>query len=205
MWPAGQPIVRVHNSAYGATEPHPGPDRSPVHGLLWPTTRFAHFRSTPASTWVPSLYGGADDTTAIAETLLRDNRSPHRPHQVRLARWRAYLISTVAPNRPLVLLHLTEPDLTQTPRTTYPNTVTTAQDLHGAHPDIHGLRWPSRQHPFGLACVLWVGGTASTRRIARETLDVIETPIALTSTAGQERILAAAERLGVTVIATPST
>ncbi|CAN5293169.1 hypothetical protein BH23ACT9_BH23ACT9_06780 [soil metagenome] len=201
-WPAGLPLVRVHDSAFGATEPHPGPDGAHQHGLVWPKTRFAHFRPALTVGWVPSVYGGTSDVTAIAETMLRgQDRTSARPVHLRWPRWTAHMISTIAPRRPLHLLVVHDPALTATGPRHYPTTVTEAARLHKAHREADGLVWTSRQHLDGEACLLWVDEPADRCRVARTDLTVVDQPIAVTSRDGQERVLAAAETLEVMVVA----
>ena len=196
-------MVRVHDSAFGAIEPHPGPDRAHHHGTEWPRTRFAHFRHNLNKPWVPSMYGGTNDITAIAETMLRgrDSSPADRPVHIRWGQWDGHMISTIAPSRPLQLVAVVDPSLIATDRTTYPTTVAAAAALHAAHPDADGLIWTSRQHPDSEACLLWVDEPATGLRVTRTDLTVLRQPIPVTGEEGQQRVLTAAEHLDLMVVA----
>lgn len=204
MWRAGQEIVRVHDSTYGATEPHPGPDGAHHHGLAWPRTRFAHFRSALSTAWVPTVYGASDDITAIAEVVLRGqdlHPASGRRVQLREAQLRTHVISTIAARRPLHLLDFSGAAITRGGPDAYHTTVAAAATLHHAHQDAEGLMWSSRQHPAGWACVLWVDEPGGRVRVRRGDLEVVAPPVPIVSRTGRNRVLAAAEALDVMVVA----
>lgn len=203
-WRAGEPMVRVHDSTFGATEPHPGPDGAQVHGLVWARTRFAHFRPTLRTGWIPTVYGARDDVTAIAEVVLRgQDLQPGSGRAVHLQERKlvGHVISTVAPTRPLHLIEVTDPDLVSGGPASYATTVPAAAELHAAHPDADGLVWRSRQHPAGTAAVLWVDEPAGRARLRRQELRVVAPPTLVATGPGRRRILAAAEALNVMVVA----
>lgn len=206
-WAADEPIVRVHDSAFGATEPHPGPGRGHSLGRVWPRTRFAHFRSTETIAWVPSIYGADSDVTAIAEVVLRGqdlHPASGRVVHLREATFRGHVISTIAPTRTLQLIDVSGTALTTGGPGSYPTTVPAAAELHAANRDADGMVWTSRQHPDGQACVLWVDEPGGRVRLRRTELSVVAPPVPVAVGPGRDRVLAAAEALGVMVVATSS-
>lgn len=207
-WEPGRLLVRVHDSRYGATEAHPGPEG--VTGRWWPMTRFAHFRPGARRAWVPTLYAGENRLTALAETVFRAvpvGDVGERPRTVRLRRFHAHLLSEIVPRRPLALIDLRAPALSGAPAelTTagehaYGETVRWAAALHAAAPNADGLVWRSRQPMAGDAVLLWVGGPRGRRRVARDDLIAGGVPLPLMVAEGLEAVLETGSALGVTVV-----
>lgn len=220
-WPAGRPLVRVHNSAYGATEAHPGP--SDVGGTLWAHSRFAHFRASGRHRWVPTLYAGQDDVAAMSETVFH-TVAAHRPDPsdgerqptAILARpYLPHLISSIAARRDLRLIDLTptglerlgwiEAEVTTSASLGYDVTVALARGLYLEGPPADGLVWNSRQRSDRLAVALWAAPTrrAPTTRgagVRREDLEVVTVPQPLLAGSGMQRLLEVANALGITVV-----
>lgn len=209
--------MRVHSSAYGATEPHSGPEG--VAGLLWPRTRFAHFRAAPRGQWVATLYGGQDDVAALSETVFHSvpavGGQERRPRKVLARHYLAHMLSTVAATRDLSLIDLTpegldalvlaEADVITSPSSTYPVTTALARQLYLDAVAADGLVWRSRQQPDRLAVALWF---AATRRavvdrgagLVRADLRVVDLPQPLLAEEGMRRLLRVGNALDVTVV-----
>lgn len=217
VWTAGRPLVRVHSSAYGATEPHPGPEAEA--GLLWPRTRFAHFRPAPRRRWVATLYGGQDDAAGLSETVFHTvpavGGRERRPSKVLARRYLAHMLSSIAATRDLSLIDLTpdgldaaglaEADVIMSPSSTYPDTAALARRLYVDAVPADGLVWRSRQQPDRLAVALWF---ATTRRAAayrgaglvRADLRVVDPPQPLLAEEGMRRLLRVGNALDITVV-----
>lgn len=217
VWASNRPLVRVHDSAWGAGEPHRGPEG--MTGLVWPRSRFAHFRPAPRRRWVGTIYGGEDAVAALSETVFRTVPAAageeRRPGKVLARHYLAHLISTVAPTRDLSLIDLTPPglealDLTEgavvtAPASTYPAITELARQLYAQAAPADGLVWRSRQRRDRLAVALWFAAgprAAATRGagLVRADLRVVQPPEPLLAGNGMRRLLAVANDLGITVV-----
>lgn len=154
IWPAGQPIIRVHQAGTDPRRFNPG------YGS---PTRFGFFADSHGVT-VPVWYGGESLDVAIAETLFHE--LPLGPGAVLTAS--VYLDrahGTVAPRRPLQLVKLADNglralglrahQLTDTDAVDYSDTVKWAQALHSHHTTVDGLVWMSRQFNSHRSMVLF--------------------------------------------------
>ena len=205
VWPAGRPVVRAHEHAFGSTEfdPRTTGDRrfSPLtdeHGIL------------------PVLYAGSDDRTAAAATIFHRLPGHGRPRRVPLARYRSWQWSQVHPTRDLHLLALDAglPDATELvdgDAITYARSRERAAALLHRNADADGLLWVSRQlhdrpstavaslDSDGL-CLLLVTTTAGrTGGVARHDLTADGPAIPFASTTGLERLDVIGDALGVTI------
>lgn len=191
-WPAEKPIIRVHDSSFGATEFNPGKGDGRFHPL------FAR------GTAVPTLYGSNTFDGAVSETLFRfvPVAGPNRS----IAQWNLMpLVScTLLPARPLRLvqlrglglrkLQLSRVEMIESRADQYPLTRAWAAAFHTAYPDADGLIWMSRQHDMSEAIVLF--GT----RVQRHELTVAAAPRSLYPPGdGWHDVLVAAEAAGITI------
>lgn len=205
-WPAGQPLVRAHPHVFGSTE-FDGRDEadcrfSPLHidGRV-----------------VPVLYAGSDDTTAAAETVFRALPNGRRPRRVLLDRYRAWHWAKIAPQRRLALLPVDQTlegasALVDGDAASYPASREGAATLLGAHSDVDGLVWASRQlheQPSServdsaetRVCVLLVARTAGRAGgVSRGELKAVGPVVPFATAAGAERLDAIAVDLDITVV-----
>ena len=205
VWPAGRPLVRAHEHAFGSTEfdPRTTGDR-----------RFSPL--TGEHSILPVLYAGTDDRTAAAETLFHRLPGRGRPRRIPLARYRSWQWSQLHPTRDLHLLALDAglPDATELvdgDAITYARSRERAATLLHRNPDADGLLWVSRQlhdrpstavaslDSDGL-CLLLVTPTAGrTGGVARHDLTADGPALPFASTAGLERLDVIGDALGVTI------
>lgn len=193
MWPADKPIIRVHDSSFGATEFNPGKGEGRFHPLV--------ARGTP----VPTLYGSGTFDAAVSETIFRSVpvTAPNRY----ITQWSLMPIvsCTLMPVRPLQLvqlrgsglrkLQLARVEIIDTEADQYPLTRAWAAALYAAYPEADGLIWMSRQHDMSEAIVLF--GT----RVQREDLIVAAPPRALYPPGdGWHDVLVAAEAAGIMIL-----
>ncbi len=142
-------IVRSYSVAHGVGAFNPGRG----------DTRFAPVLDHRGEV-VPTLYAGADEITALLETVFHD---VHHTVEPRLVLERALLqraLVWLAPPRALTLvdlrdqaltaLGLTRAQLVATTSAHYPCTRTWAAWLHRARPEADGLLWHSRQSELSL-------------------------------------------------------
>lgn len=191
IWPAGRPIVRCHNSAYGATEFNPGKG---------PGGRFHPF--VAAGAVVGTLYGADGYDGALSETALHDVPVQGPARRVLLSALVPFLYSTLAARRDLRLVQLhgyglgrlgaTRSELIET--ADYAATRDWARRLHAHAETIDGLVWVSRQHDTSLALVLFAD------RVERSALEVVEPAEPLAGGSGYLRLQEAAEKAGITVV-----
>lgn len=142
--PAGSAVFRVHaSSVLGRL--NPGNMFNPGVGA---STRFAFFGDPT----VPVLYAGQSPQGAAYESIFHDSVPGS---VVPAVGWRSKSLTALRTNRDLTLgmLHsyglrqqnLHGRDLTDTPASTYSDTVTWARAAHEDMPAAHGLVWMSRQ------------------------------------------------------------
>ncbi|WP_404385920.1 RES family NAD+ phosphorylase [Knoellia locipacati] len=157
-WPAGTSLhtcyeVRPDGAGAGFWAPPPGaPPR---------TYRFSDF----GAPYVPVLYAGESQETAVAETILRNAVTGGRITRAEYAR-RA--LARLTPTRDLRLASLRGPGLaalgvtaryltdTEPFTQVYQRTVRWAEKIHTQHPDLDGLIWMSRPRNTE-ACLLLFG------------------------------------------------
>lgn len=194
VWKRGRDLVRCHDSTFGATEFNSRPD------IAQRFRPFTHRRRT-----VPTLYGAQTVEAALSETLFHAVPTKGPDRRVRLSRLLPWQISHLVPLRDLRLadlrdrslskLRLTRKELIESPAGAYGQTAEWASALFesGLQPD--GLIWNSRQARSDFAMVLFSRG-----RLAREDLDVSQSPLPMAVGEGYELALEAAEKLGITII-----
>ena len=196
MWRAGSPILRCHDSRFGATEFNARRDVS---------LRFRPFTSRGRT--VPTLYGSDELTGALSETLFHLAPPGGGARRVRFTRLVPYVTSTLAPRRDLRLVDLrdvaltssryglTRADLVESPAAVYPDTARWASAYFHSAAAPDGLVWNARQDRGALALVLFGRG-----RVDRRDLVVVEAPLPLAAGDGYLRALEAADRMGVTIV-----
>lgn len=202
IWAASRPLVRAHSSAYGATE---------LNQSRRSWSRFAPLIGGRGL--VPTLYGAVDDVAAASETIFHTvaagEREEVRPRRIALADYRAFIWSTLASSRDLVLISLIGSDLAAlgvnrrdlilSPNTAYARTQQWALALWNWFPDADGLVWKSRQEPTRRALLLWEVRPGHSG-IARNDLGVVEAPVPFLSPKGLDRLSASANALDIELI-----
>jgi hypothetical protein len=155
---------------------------------------------------VPTLYGSNELIGALSETLFHMIPPQGSSRRVRASRLLAWLSSTLAPRRDLRLvdlrdealddhpLGLTRADLIDSPATVYPETADWASAYFHSTAEPDGLAWNARQDRDKLAFVLFGRG-----RVARSDLRIVDPPLSLFTT-GFERVLEAADEVGITIV-----
>lgn len=191
IWPRGQALVRCHHIAFGATEFNPGLGRG---GRFHP---FAVASGAPVAT----LYASQDAEGALSETVFHN--VPVRGAGKRLSRVATLhmVLSSLACRRDLVLAQLfglglkrlgaTRLELIEGDSDTYAGTRIWSRDLHAARPAVDGLVWVSRQNDASQAVVLFGD------RVARDDLDVTDSPLPLAFGRGLDELERVAERAGI--------
>lgn len=193
-WDAGKPILRVHHSAYGATEFNPGRGAGRFHPL-----------GDKRGDVVPTLYGSSTISGALSETVFQ--RVPHEApvKSLPVSVLMPMVLSTLTPRRPLRLVQLrgfglrklgvTRLQMIESDIDQHPITRAWAAALYEHATDADGLIWMSRQHDSSEAMVLF--GT----RVARRDLEVAAAPRPLSpDSAGWQDVLAAAEAAGIIIV-----
>ena len=192
LWKQGEPLVRCHDSRFGATEFNPGRGNG----------RFHPFEIDGVT--VPTLYGSDSTEGAISETVFQGvplrEPSPAIRHSILLS----LMVSTVAPPRDLRLaqlhghglrrLGLARRELIDCPAVHYPKIRPWAAAFHDCEARVDGMTWVSRQHDTSLALVLFGD------RVARDQLKVIEPPLPLAWGPGLDHVQRAAEASGIQII-----
>lgn len=193
LWAPEKPIIRVHHSAYGATEFNPGRGIGrfhpiDVHGSI-----------------VPTIYASNTVAGALSETIFQRLPSAAPAKWIAQHELLPLVISTLKPQRALRLVQLrgfglrklgvTRAQMIESEADQYSVTRSWAAALYESVPGADGLIWMSRQHASSEAVVLF--GT----RVARAELEVMAPPRALAGE-GWTEVAAAAEAAGIT-IATP--
>jgi hypothetical protein len=191
-WQPEQPIVRCHDSRFGASEFN----RTRSEG------RFRPVRSKGRI--VPTIYGAEDDAGAVAEQVFRavPVRAPVR--QVRRARLVPVMISTLACTRTLRLaalhgsglrrLRATRAQLIDSGSDEYPALASWGQALHDCPAEPDGIVWRSRHYDDSYVLMLFGD------RVGRRELDVIQPPLPLAIGRGLERVMELAERADITLV-----
>jgi len=155
VWPAGQPVYRVHNARYGSLD---------FNASGAGNTRFSPIADARGKT-VPTLYGGETFECALMETVFHD--VPFTPgfktyDRNNLDHVRASILS---PARDLLLVNLagkalrklgiSRARLLESDPADYSHTRPWAEALHRQFIKIDGLRWVSRQDDEAHALVLF--------------------------------------------------
>jgi RES domain len=193
IWPAGKNIKRCHASTFGATEFNP---RARTPG------RFRPIRAGRRP--IPTLYGADDAPGAISETVFHDVPVNSRYKRVRMTRFEAVLLSTIAPKRDLCLARLhghgfhrlgvSRAKLIESEADCYPQLASWGQALHDCPVDADGLLWRSRHYDDSYACVLFGD------RVGRRELDVVAPPLPLALGRGRELVEELTEDAQITLI-----
>lgn len=193
VWDADKMILRVHHSAYGATEFNPGRGAGRFHPLT--------VREVP----VPTIYASNTIAGALSETIFQKLPSTSTTKWIPRNDLMPLVMSTLRPKRSLRLVQLrgfglrrlgiTRLQLIESEADQYATTRAWAGALYESVPDADGLIWMSRQHDSSEAMVLF--GT----RVQRADLEIAAAPRALSGEAWND-VAAAAEAAGIT-IATP--
>lgn len=192
-WDADKPIVRVHHSAFGATEFNPGAGGGRFHPVLDRRGKV-----------IPTIYGSSTFHGALSETVFHDVPVAATRKAIAQSALMPMLSCTLQPERPLRLvqlrgfglkkLRLTRAQIVDSDADQYPATRAWAAALYGAVPDADGLIWMSRQHDSSEAVVLF--GT----RVRRHELAVVAPPRSLyPPSPGWDDVLAAAEAADITI------
>jgi hypothetical protein len=167
VWPAGQPLYRVHPILHPANE-------------LFATDRPARFRPLRAAAGeiVPMLYGAASEEAALAESVLHDV-APRGPRAIAFESLVPIGLACLIPQRDLQLamLHSTGLDrlrlrnagLIDTLPSRYRDTLPWGQALYDHPLHLDGIVWMSRRYNSVRACVLF-GSTTSDRRVENSDL-----------------------------------
>jgi hypothetical protein len=173
VWPAGQPLYRVHPILHPANE-------------LFATDRPARFRPlrTAAGELVPMLYGAASEEAALAESVLHDI-APRGPRAIAFESLVPIGLTCLIPQRDLrlAMLHSTGLD-----------------GLYDHPLHLDGIVWMSRRYNSVRACVLF-GSTTSYHRVENSDL-VLDTAHSLPTLAfgdGYELVVAACSAADVLI------
>jgi RES domain len=191
-WKAGRPILRCHDTRFGATEFN----RTPSEG------RFRPVRSKGRI--VGTIYGAQDDAGAIAESVFRPVPIGTAVRQVGRARLVPLMISTLASSRTLRLASLhgnglrrvgaTRAQLIDSEADQYPDLTAWGQALHDCPAKPDGIVWRSRHYDDSYAFMLFGD------RVRRHQLQVVEPPLPLAVGRGLERVMELAEQADITII-----
>jgi len=153
---------------------------------------------------VPTIYGGLDDETALAEALLRGVTALAAGGRRRLFRVEVEGLDlvTIASQRELRLvrlhgaglsrLDLLREDIVDCPESEYDYTADWARSLWGCPKRPHGIAWTSRQNDSGRALMLWGGG-----RVDSNWLSVVDGPVHLDSEPGLDLVRRACADAGI--------
>lgn len=168
----GTKLHRNHLSSFGAAQFNP---------CMGQRTRFAPFNDG-AGNCVPTLYAATSREAAAFESIFHDIEPTSAFKTVRLATVEQRTISIIVPKRNLVLASLFAPDLKawgisrsdliETSKSTYADTGSWAQAIHGASPDVDGLIWTSRQCDPDQCIVLFEDRIAEDEFEIRDSLPV---------------------------------
>jgi hypothetical protein len=192
-WKRGTPIIRCHNVQFGATEFNPGLGRGRFHPF-----------SDPAGQTVATLYGASSIEGALSETVFHDVpvRGPAR--RIRASSLLPLVISTVVAKRTLRLVQLhanglrrlqvSRAELIDGGSRKYAATALWARALHRCREDLDGLVWISRLHDTSRALVLFGD------RVPRACLEVVESPLLLSSGRGLRKVRQVAEESDITIV-----
>lgn len=190
VWDAEKPIIRVHHSAYGATEFNPGRGAGRFHPL--------DIRGIA----VPTIYGSNTFAGALSETLFQRLPLTSSTKWIPREELMPLVMSSLTPKRSLRLIQLrgfglrklgiTRVQMIESEADQFAMTRAWAAALYESIPDADGLIWMSRQHDSSEAIVLF--GT----RVRRADIEVAAAPRALSGEAWTE-VIAAAEAAGITI------
>jgi hypothetical protein len=193
IWPAGKPIIRVHNVKFGATEFNPGFGEGRFHPL----------NETGGKT-VATLYGSNTLDGALSETVFHDVPVSGALKLIRQSKLVPMLATTISPLRDLTLIQLrgfglkklgvTRIDLIDSDANQYGTTRRWAAALR-LRSAADGLTWMSRQHDASEALVLFGD------RVERSAFEVSDPPRSLyPPSPGWLEVLRAAESAGITIV-----
>lgn len=193
VWDAEKPIIRVHHSAFGATEFNPGKGHGRFHPLL-----------DQAGTPIPTIYGSNTFDGALSETVFHDVPLTGPGKGVAQSALIPMLACTLRPTRPLRLvqlrgfglkkLGLTRAQIIDCEADQYTATRAWAMSLYEAAGVADGLIWMSRQHDSSEAVLLF--GTC----LQRHELEVVAAPRSLyPPSSGWHDVLVAAEAANITI------
>ncbi len=193
VWKRAFPLLRCHDSRFGATEFNPGLGNGRFHPL-----------TTVGGGNVPTLYGSDTFDGALSETVFHNVpiRGPGRG--VRQETLRTLMVSTLAPARDLRLgqlhgyglrrMRLSRNELIGSEAAHYAETRAWGEALHRCAAEVDGLVWVSRQHDTSFAMVLFGD------RLRRDELDVIEPPLPVAWGPGLDRLFQAADKADILVM-----
>jgi hypothetical protein len=191
-WKAGRPILRCHDSRFGATEFN----RTVSEG------RFRPVRSKGRI--VGTVYGAQDDAGAITESVFRPVPVGTAVRQVGRARLVPLMISTLAGNRTLLLASLhgnglrrvgaSRAQLIDSEADQYAALAAWGQALHDCPATPDGIIWRSRHYDDSYTFMLFGD------RVRRHDLQVVEPPLPLAVGRGLERVMELAEQADITII-----
>lgn len=188
VWPAGQAIHVIHDTAFSPESFNPGADAT---GALRNPTRFAPIRSSKGRV-VPYLYGGSSLDCAIFETVFHNVPIDAADKFVDLAVFANRAHERLSPRRDLQLVNLTtdglhrlkvpKGELIASSPIDYGDTARWAEALHRQYSHIDGLVWMSRQRDRDQALVLFedragsmltgtrIGGPLRTNDVLRQAI-----------------------------------
>jgi RES domain len=191
-WKAGRPILRCHDSRFGATEFN----RTPSEGRFRPVRSKGRIAGT--------IYGAQDDAGAIAESVFRPVPTGTAIRQVGRARLVPLMISTLSSSRTLRLASLhgnglsrvgaTRAELIDSEADQYPALTAWGQALHDCPATPDGIVWRSRHYDDSYAFVLFGD------RVRRKALHVVEPPLPVAVGVGLERVMELAEQADITIV-----
>lgn len=161
VWPAGQAIHVIHDTAFAPESFNPGVDAA---GQLRKPTRFAPIRDRNGRV-VPYLYGGSSLECALFETVFHNVPIDAAAKFVDLDDFANRGHGRLEPLRDLRLVNLTtdglhrlkvpKSELIASAPVDYVNTAGWAQALHQQYDAIDGLFWMSRQRDRDQALILF--------------------------------------------------
>ncbi len=191
-WAAEVPIVRCHDSGFGASEFN----RTDSQGRFRPIRVRGRI--------VGTLYGAENDAGAIAEHVFRSVPVGATVRRVRRARLVPLMVSTLQSRRTLRLASLhghglrrvraTRTELIDSDADEYPALAAWGQALHDCSAKPDGIVWRSRHYTDSYVFLLFGD------RVRRSELRVVEPPLPLAIGRGLERVLELAEQAQITIV-----
>lgn len=193
VWQRGAPLLRCHDSRFGATEFNPGLGGGRFHPL-----------TSPDGVPVPTLYGSDTEDGALSETVFHNVPIRGSRRRIRLRSLRSLMLSTLTPRRDLELaqlhghglrrLQVSRQELIESQASRYAWTRRWAEAIHHSQEVLDGLIWVSRQHDTSLAVVLFGD------RLDRDDLEVVEPPLPLAWGPGLIQVQQAAEAADILLV-----
>lgn len=192
-WERGTVLWRCHDPKFRADQFNPGTGLGRFHPLTDVTTKAS----------IPTLYGADGVSGALSESVFHNVPVRGPAKRVRRSALGALCVSSLVPQRDLVLANLSGNGLTrvglrraeliESSSSRYAETRWWAEAIHRDTP-VDGLLWVSRQNDRALAIVLFGD------RVASSDLDVLVDSLRLDSGTGWHYVLRSAEEADITIV-----